>query len=279
MTGISRNLRPDEADLGRATWQERHLKKPLSYMFHLCSILYMAQHPPPDSPPEADSDAHDTRTDPRYGPVPLRYRHDGWVPDRQLEFIQALAECGCVERAAKQVGMSRASAYALRQRADAEAFRLAWDAALESAIERLEEAALSRAINGVVVPIFHHGEQVGERRTYNERLTMFLLRTRHVARYGRWLDRMAADEPPEARSMILGFRIARMVGAAWRAMTAAFDGRAAPTPEPEPQTYESDQLPYTAAPPARPAPPSSTRFPKPGDPEWQRLHSKMAAKF
>lgn len=166
-----------------------------------------------------------------YGPVPLRYRHDGWVPDRQAEFIEALAECGCVEQAARAVGMSRASAYALRRRPDAQAFRLAWEAALDTAVARLSDAALARAIHGVAVPVFHDGEQVGERRHYDERLTMFLLRYRDPARYGKWLDRVDEHQRQDAPVWILTYRIVRMLRAAWRAFDAAFEGREPPAPE------------------------------------------------
>jgi hypothetical protein len=41
-------------------------------------------------------------------------------------------------------------------------FREAWDAALDYALHRLEQAALSRALHGVPRPVFHKGEQVGE---------------------------------------------------------------------------------------------------------------------
>lgn len=40
-------------------------------------------------------------------------------------------------------------------------------------------------------PLFYKGEQVGEWREYDERLTMFLLRYRRPARYGAWLDCLA----------------------------------------------------------------------------------------
>jgi len=85
--------------------------------------------------------------------------------------------------------MSVKSAYALRQRPDAQAFRLAWRAAKEVMVDRLDDAAMARAINGVPIPIFHNGEQIGERRHFDERLTMFLLRYRDPVRYGRWVDR------------------------------------------------------------------------------------------
>jgi hypothetical protein len=182
--------------------------------------------------PSTDSqDAKDIFND--YGPVLVRYRHDGWVPDRQLAFIEALAVCGCVDEAAHAVGMSRNSAYALRRRVDAQAFRLAWDAAMDFAVTRLSDSAMSRAINGVPVPIFHNGEQVGERRHFDERLTMFLMRYRDPVRYGKWLDATKATQPQEGPVAILAYRTGRMLRAAWQMFNAALDGKAAPTPERE----------------------------------------------
>lgn len=168
-----------------------------------------------------------------FGPVPVRYRYDGWTPDRQFEFIEALAGCGCVDEAARSVGMSRASAYALRGRRDAQAFRLAWDAATDVAVARLSDAALSRAINGVAVPIFHRGEQVGERREFDERLTMFLLRYRDPERYGRWQDRLEVRQVQDGAAATLFYRMARMARAAWAMFGAALKGESAPEPEAE----------------------------------------------
>jgi hypothetical protein len=91
--------------------------------------------------------------------------------------------------------MSPQSAYRLRRRDCGAAFRSAWENALDYALHRLEQAALSRALNGVPRPIFYKGEQVGEWREYDERLTMFLLRSRQPARFGKWIDRMLAPEP------------------------------------------------------------------------------------
>lgn len=133
--------------------------------------------------------------------VPLRPRHDGWTADRQIAFIEALAECGCVDAACRRVGMQPSSAYALKRRHDALSFRQAWDHALDYAIGRLSDAAYSRALNGVARPVFHKGEQVGERRYFDERLTQFLLRYRDPLRYGAWHDKMifqqASDGPAD----------------------------------------------------------------------------------
>lgn len=134
---------------------------------------------------------------PDFTPVNLRSRHDGWSPDKQVAFIEALAESGCVQDACRRVGMSDVSAYALRRREDAQGFRDAWDAALDYALHRLEQAAIGRALNGVARPVYYKGEQVGEWREFDERLTMFLLRTRRAGRYGAWIDRIVPFDDPE----------------------------------------------------------------------------------
>jgi hypothetical protein len=129
-----------------------------------------------------------------FEPVIVRSRHDGWTAEKQVEFIQALAESGCVTEACARVGMSASSAYGLRARLDAESFRYAWDAALDHAVQRLSDAAFSRALNGVARPVFFQGEQIGERRYYDEHLTRFLLRYRDPVRYGKHNDRHNVEE-------------------------------------------------------------------------------------
>lgn len=123
-----------------------------------------------------------------FTPVAARARHDGWTLERQTDFIDALAECACVDAACKRVGKAPSSAYALRRRVDAQSFRIAWDAALDHGVRRLGDAAFSRALNGVARPVFYKGEQIGERRYFDERLTQFMLRHRDPTRFGRWRD-------------------------------------------------------------------------------------------
>lgn len=67
---------------------------------------------------------------PRFTPVPVRSRSDGWTPLRQAEFIGMLAETRSVAAAARFVGMARETAYRLRRKPGAEGFAAAWDAAL-----------------------------------------------------------------------------------------------------------------------------------------------------
>ncbi len=150
-------------------------------------------HDPPDRPALT------------FTPVHVRARWDGWTPDKQIAFVEALSETACVEEACRIVGMSPVSAYALRRRQPAHHFREAWDAALDMGVHRLEQAALGRALNGVARPLFYKGEQVGEWREFDERLTMFLLRYRRPRRYGAMLDHpppldhSAAADPETAR--------------------------------------------------------------------------------
>src|SRR5690606_13707357 len=73
---------------------------------------------------------------PSFKPVRVRARQDGWTPQRQVDFIHALAECGCVRDACGRVGMSAESAYALVRRPDAQSFRIAWELALDNAVRR-----------------------------------------------------------------------------------------------------------------------------------------------
>ena len=80
--------------------------------------------------------------------------------------------------------MSREPVRKLRRRPFGRAFRDACDAAIDCGYADLEESAKERATNGVARPIFYKGEQVGEWRYHDERLTMFLLRFRRRHRFG-----------------------------------------------------------------------------------------------
>lgn len=125
---------------------------------------------------------------PTFEPVPLRSRHDGWTAERQVRFIEVLAQTSSVSDACRAVGMSDSSAYQLRRRTGGVYFRKAWDAAIDLAADRLEQAAWDRTINGVPRPVFYKGEQVGEWRYFDERLTQFMLRHRRRSRFGKWIE-------------------------------------------------------------------------------------------
>jgi head-tail adaptor len=114
---------------------------------------------------------------PDFEPVPrLKFRHDGWTPERQRAFIAALADTGSVSRAAQQVNMAQANCYTLRRAPGAEGFRAAWDAALDCGLARLKDIAFERAIEGQLTPVFVAGKLKGFSRKRNDALLMFCLR-------------------------------------------------------------------------------------------------------
>jgi hypothetical protein len=115
-------------------------------MFRLCSNVGMTDSH--QQTPPALLLAHEEQL--AFTPVPLdRKRANGWTPAQQERFILALTVMGSVGQAVKAVGMSRQSAYNLRERAGAEGFARSWDMALDFGRRRQFDAAMDRAINGV----------------------------------------------------------------------------------------------------------------------------------
>jgi hypothetical protein len=141
-------------------------------------MSHIAPIPSPDPTPAAALDAHGH--DPAaydWVPVLKKRRKDGWSPDKQRAFIEALADSGSVATAAQCVGMSESSAYRLRRAPGAEAFDRAWSAAIDAASKKLLDAAFERALVGTDEPVFDRdGNRVGRRLRQSDRLLMFLLR-------------------------------------------------------------------------------------------------------
>jgi hypothetical protein len=129
----------------------------------------------------------DSPADPlAFEPVPsARNRHDGWTPERQRLFIHALSKIGVVSFAASCVGMSRKSAYALRDRAGPESsFVRAWQAAQIMGRTNTWLTTVDRALNGVEEPYFYRGIQRGTRRVYNDRVLIAAFRAIERAQGG-----------------------------------------------------------------------------------------------
>ena len=126
-------------------------------------------------PPAFDTPAPDPLN---FEPVPSgSTRHDGWTPERQRGFIEQLARIGVVSAAARAVGMSPKSAYALLKRAGGESgFARAWASARDEGCRRALDTAIERALNGVATPVFYRGRQIGERRRYSDGLLIAALR-------------------------------------------------------------------------------------------------------
>lgn len=77
-----------------------------------------------------------------------RIRRDGWTVERQLAFLAALAETRSATRAAAAAGMSRESAYRLRERPAAALFAALWDGALRPEFGNTHEGHAATLSNG-----------------------------------------------------------------------------------------------------------------------------------
>lgn len=123
-----------------------------------------------------------------------RPRADGWVPWKKAQFLLVLAAGGIVADACGAVGMSVASAYALKNRRSGQAFARMWDAILiHRARGRLADSNLERAMNGCVDQVLKDGVVVAERRRFDNRLSMAML-TR--------LDRLAESRDGEEAELL-----------------------------------------------------------------------------
>ena len=121
----------------------------------------------------------------QFEPVPhKRPRRNSITPARQCAFISALAETGIVSQAARRIGASLEALYKLRHRDGGEAFAAAWDTAVDRGIQRLEDGALARAIEGEERMVVSSGKLLGTEIRHNEALVMFFLRGRRADRYG-----------------------------------------------------------------------------------------------
>lgn len=125
--------------------------------------------------------------DPLLAFEPYRHSHPrkrSITPDVQRAFVAQLAATGIVKLAARHVGRSLEALYKLRHRPGAEGFSAAWDAALDRGVQRLEDCALERAIQGTRTPIVSGGKLLGWHDKPDNNLLRFLLNARLPQRYG-----------------------------------------------------------------------------------------------
>jgi hypothetical protein len=123
-------------------------------------------------------------TIPDFDIAPTRKRHAGWTAERQRKFIEHLALTGNVGEACAVVGVASSSAYRLRNKAGAESFARAWDAALRLSPTRLVAIGLDRAVNGRVERHYKNGELVMERRIPSDYLLTWFISRLDPAQFG-----------------------------------------------------------------------------------------------
>src|SRR5436309_12769577 len=87
-------------------------------------------------------------TIPDFETAPTRNHHSGWTAERQRKVIEHLSLTGSVGEAAGIAGISSRSGYRLRNKAGAESFACAWDAALSLRETALGAVPFHTAIHG-----------------------------------------------------------------------------------------------------------------------------------
>jgi hypothetical protein len=106
--------------------------------------------------------------------------HDAY----KKRLLKALAKGKSPAWAAEEAGIGRSTAWLWRQN-DPE-FATAWDEAVAEGVDRLEDEAHRRAVEGYNPrPIYHKGKKVGEIREYSDSLLALLLKSRKPEVYAR----------------------------------------------------------------------------------------------
>ena len=166
--------------------------------------LHHASHGPPPRPGEdqpvclrqtprqatsavAYEGAEPEEDDPLLGFAPYIHpapRSNSITPERQRRFVATLAATGIVNQAARSIGKSMEALYKLRAKPGAEGFAAAWDEALERGMQRLEDCALERSLNGTPTPIVSGGKILGTWDKPDNNLLRFMLQHRRSGRYG-----------------------------------------------------------------------------------------------
>lgn len=215
---------------------------------------------------------------PGFDPVPLRFRADGITPEKQREYVEALADTGVARYAAARIGVSEQAINRLRRRADARSFDLACEAARRHGARRLHAIAWERAVEGTVKRHYYHGELKSEERVYDNRLLVYLLgKTEHLVappkesqavaeHWQPWVQAIGEGAPPpdirpdwEREEAEQAAREAEEVGD-----EESFDGS---------EVWEDDDgIQWTTFPP--PADFEGEELGRPGDPDYRRFLSE-----
>ncbi len=103
------------------------------------------------------------------------------TPKKVETFFGVLRAGGSVSKAASAAGVGRTAVYQWR-RSDPE-FKAAWDDAVETGTDALEDEAFRRAFEGVEEPVFYQGDVVGHVRRYSDTMLIVMLKARRPEKY------------------------------------------------------------------------------------------------
>lgn len=113
----------------------------------------------------------------------MRYRFDGFTPDKRRKFVKTLAKTGCWRDAARVAGISTTTAD--RWRSKDAAFARLCAAAIDEAASHIDTLAWERGVVGIEEPVWHHGKVVGMRVKRSDGVFRMLLMASNPKKYGR----------------------------------------------------------------------------------------------
>jgi hypothetical protein len=184
------------------------------------------------SPADRGGRPHPAELD--FDPASTRHRHDGITPEKQREYVEALADTGIHRYAAARISVSPQAINRLRRKPEARSFDLACAAAQRLGARRVHAIGWERAIEGQIKRHYYHGELKSEERVYDNKLLIYLMgKTEHLL-----------DEPEEAPA----------IAASWTPWVEAME-QGAPPPDlapPAPEPVLSEPVPEAADPHSRP---------------------------
>jgi hypothetical protein len=100
---------------------------------------------------------------------------------KRAKLLAAFGDGLSVAVAAQRAGVGRSTAYDWRAR-DPE-FAKAWDEAIETGTDVLEDEAVRRAVHGTDEPVFFQGQACGTVRRYSDTLLIFMLKARRPDKF------------------------------------------------------------------------------------------------
>lgn len=133
------------------------------------------------------------------------------TPQKLNTFLLHLGRTGSVTFAAARASLPRRALY--KRRAADEAFAGHWEEALQLGVDRLQDDAMRRALQGTARAVFRNGLQVGSVQQFDNRLLQFLLKAHRPETY---------SERAKAAASPLPFDLAQRLAAA-RPRADAYD--------------------------------------------------------
>lgn len=158
------------------------------------------------SPASLGGRSHPAELD--FDPASTRHRVDGITPEKQREFVEALADSGIARYAAARIGVSPQAINRLRRKPEAKSFDLACAAAQRFGARRIHAIGWERALEGQIRRHYYHGELKGEERVYDNKLLIYLMgKTEHLldepeetgavaANWTPWVEALEQGAPP-----------------------------------------------------------------------------------